>query len=455
MGRTWMNHRCGTALMLGLLLLSMALIMPTASEAELRIDITKGGLDPLPIAIPPFVDWKTRPGDNKVVAMVPPGESVGRKIADVVMADLDRSGLFRPLKRNAFLQDPVSLWESGPRFRDWRLLGAEAVVSGAVRVKGSKLEVDFYLHDVFQGSLIGTGVHFSAPAKDWRHVAHRVSDKIYARLTGEKGYFTSRIAFIAQKGDHKWLSLMDQDGASRIDLTKRKTLVLTPSFSPNGEHLFYLSYETGEPRIFRWDLYSGRRVIQGNYPGLNSAPSWAPDGKRMALTLSKDGNPEIYIKDLARKKLTRLTLNSAIDTSPSWSPDGSEIVFNSDRGGSPQLYIMRADGSNVRRISFQGSYNAAPAWSPRGDLIAFVKGGGGKFRIAVTDPYGKRVKVLTESWMDESPTWSPNGRVILFSRQKGDHTKLYTIDLTGHNERPVAMEKGLDGSDPSWSPLIR
>ncbi|MBF0589780.1 MAG: Tol-Pal system protein TolB [Magnetococcales bacterium] len=431
------------------------LLASAPARAELVIDIEKGGLDPVPIAIPSFVDWRKRPSDGKMVVHTSRSDGIGQRISDVVMADLERSGLFKALNRDAFLQDSVSLWESGPRYRDWRLVGAEGVVSGAVRAKGTKLEVDFYLHDVHQGSLIGTGVHFSAPAKDWRHVAHRVADKIYARLTGEKGYFTSRIAFVAEKGKHKWLSLMDQDGANRIDLTRRKSLVLTPSFSPNGEHLFYLSYETGEPRIFRWDLYSGRRVIQGNYPGLNSAPSWAPDGKRMALTLSKDGNPEIYLKDLATKKLTRLTFNSAIDTSPSWSPDGRQIVFNSDRGGSPQLYTMKADGSSVRRITFEGSYNAAPAWSPRGDLIAFVKGGGGKFRIGVITPEGKRMRVLTDSWMDESPTWSPNGRVILFSRQRGDHTKLYTIDLTGHNERSVNLSKDLNGSDPSWSPLIR
>ncbi|MBF0188404.1 MAG: Tol-Pal system protein TolB [Magnetococcales bacterium] len=422
--------------------------LPLPADAVLKIDITKGGLQPLPIAVPHFVTLGSDDTPRK-------GDGLAQRIADVVMADLERSGLFKPIKRDAYLQDPVSLWRMQPSYRDWRLVGAEAVVAGAVKKQGNQVLVSFYLYDVFQGSLVGDGKRFSASMKNWRHVAHRVSDEIYSRLTGESSYFTSRISFIAQRGKKKWLAIMDSDGANRIDLTMGNALVLTPSFSPNGERLFYLSYETGEPRIFRWDLYTGRRFIQGNYPGLNSTPSWSPDGTRMAMTLSKDGNPEIYVKDLKSGRLKRLTRNNAIDTSPSWSPDGRRIVFNSDRGGSPQLYVMNVDGSNTHRISFDGKYNAAPAWSPRGDLIAYVKGGGGKFRIAVISPDGKRNRALTDSWMDESPTWSPNGRVILFSRQKGDHTRLYTIDLTGHNERLVPLGGNMDGSDPSWSTLIR
>ena len=419
-----------------------------AADATLRIDITKGGLQPVPIAVPLFVNLSS---DGKVTAQ----GTLGKQVSDVVMADLERSGLFTPLGRTTFLQNSDNLWRSRPVFPNWRKIGADALVSGAVRTDGPQVVVDFFLFDVYQGSMVGKGKRFTAPAQDWRHVAHRVSDEVYTRLTGESGYFTSRISFVAQKGKQKWLSLMDQDGANRVDLTKGRHLVLTPRFSPSGERLFYLSYETGEPRIFRWDLYTGRRVIQGNYPGLNSAPSWSPDGTRMALTLSKDGNPEIYLKDLKSDRLTRLTRNRAIDTSPSWSPDGRRIVFNSDRGGSPQLYVMDVDGGNSRRITYQGSYNAAPSWSPRGDLIAFVRGGKGGFRIAVINPKGKQSRVLTESWMDESPTWSPNGRVILFSRQQGSRTRLFTIDLTGHNERAVSLADNLDGSDPSWSPLIR
>ncbi|MEO5364701.1 MAG: Tol-Pal system beta propeller repeat protein TolB, partial [Magnetococcus sp. DMHC-8] len=381
--------------------------------------------------------------------------TMGSQLAEVVTADLERSGLFRPISRSAFLQMPDTLWRTGPQFKEWRVIGAEAVVSGAVRQEGDQVIVDFFLYDVFQGTLIGKGKRFTASQRNWRHVAHRVADEIYTRLTGETGYFTSRIAFVAQKGGVKQLAMMDQDGANRVELTQGKDLVLTPRHSPDGDQLFYLSYETGAPRVFRLDLLSGSHALQGDHPGLNSAPAWSPDGKRMALTLSMDGNPEIYAKELGGGQLTRLTDHAAIDTSPSWSPDGKKIVFNSDRAGSPQLYVMNANGGEPRRITFDGNYNAAPAWSPRGDLIAFVHGGGGRFRIAVITPDGKNMRVLTDSWMDESPTWSPNGRVILFSRQDGSRSQLYSIDLTGYNERLVPVGGDSDGSDPSWSPLIR
>ncbi|HIJ82594.1 MAG TPA: Tol-Pal system protein TolB [Magnetococcales bacterium] len=414
----------------------------------LRIDITKGGLQPLPIALSDFVDLSPNG------AVFPQGTS-GRELNEVITADLERSGLFKPLDPGSFMQTPAELWQKGPNFRDWRLIGAEAVVSGAAYEKDGKLVADFFLHDVYQGSLVGKGKRFTAPIRDLRHVAHRIADEIYTRLTGESGYFTSRIAFVASRGDMKWLALMDQDGANQVDLTRDRTLVLTPRFAPSGEQLFYLSYERGPPRIFRWDLYTGKRTIQGDYPGLNSAPSWSPDGQTMALTLSMDGNSEIYLRDLKSGNLRRLTENISIDTSPSFSPDGRQIVFNSDRGGSPQVYVMEANGSNVRRISFEGNYNAAPVWSPRGDFIAYVRGGGGRFRIAVIEPNGQNGRVLTDSWMDESPAWSPNGRVILFSRQSGSQTRLYTIDLTGHNERSVDLKGNINGSDPSWSPLVR
>ncbi|MBF0369189.1 MAG: Tol-Pal system protein TolB [Magnetococcales bacterium] len=418
------------------------------AQAGLQIDITKGGQQAIPIALPVIInlgaDGTPQAADQK-----------SRAITQVIADDLGHSGLFQLKDPGGFLQDSTSLWRMGPRYRDWRLIGSEVLIYGAIKKENKQLAVNFFIHDVFQGNMLGKGKRFTAPLEDWRHVAHRVADEIYTRVTGEKPYFTSRIAFIAQKGQNKWLALMDQDGANRIDLTKGKSLVLTPRFSPDGKRLFYLSYETGMPRIFRWDLYTGKRYQQGNYKGLNSAPSWSPDGRKMAMTLTKDGNSEIYIRDLKNKRLTRLTKHRGIDTSPSWSPKGSRIVFNSNRAGSPQLYVMDSDGGNPQRITFDGRYNAAPSWSPRGDKIAFVKGGSGHFRIATTDPEGRHTKVLTNSWMDESPTWSPNGRVILFSRQNGNHTRLYTIDLTGHNERLVPLEKGLDGSDPSWSPLIR
>ncbi|MEO5341386.1 MAG: Tol-Pal system beta propeller repeat protein TolB [Magnetococcus sp. MYC-9] len=435
-------------LWLSLLLGVVGLAASSAWAGGVRIDISKGGLTPLPIAVPAFVNL----GAGGQVAA---GGTMGSQVAEVVAADLERSGLLRPISRSAFLQMPDSLWKSGPQYRDWRVIGAEALVSGAARTEGDQVVVDFFLYDVFQGSLIGKGKRFTASQRNWRHVAHRVADEIYTRLTGETGYFTSRIAFVSQKGNTKRLATMDQDGANLVELTHGEHLVLTPRYSPDGDSLFYLSYATGAPRIFRLDLLGGTNTQQGDYGGLNSAPSWSPDGKRMAFTSSMDGNPRIYVKDVGGGQPTPLTDSASIDTSPSWSPDGRQIVFNSDRAGSPQLYVMDSSGGEPRRITFEGNYNAAPAWSPRGDLIAFVHGGSGRFRIAVISPEGKNMRVLTDSWMDESPTWSPNGRVILFSRQNGSRSQLYSIDLTGYNERLVPVGGGAEGSDPSWSPLIR
>ncbi|MBF0339917.1 MAG: Tol-Pal system protein TolB [Magnetococcales bacterium] len=421
----------------------------TPAQAALQIDISKGGLQPMPIAIPKFLD--TNPDGS-----VNPSAAMGNRIADVVAADLERSGLFQILDRKGFLQDPASLWKDGPNFKDWRLSGAEAVVSGAVVDAGGAVNADFFLHDVFKGTPVGKGQRFSAPKQEWHMVAHRIADEIYSRLTGEAGYFSSRIVFVAERGDKKWLSIMDQDGLNRTDLTEGKSLVLTPRFSPKGDNLFFLSYVSGEPRIYRYELFTGKKFPEGDFPGLNSAPSWSPDGTRMAMTLNKDGNAEIYVRDLASGTLTRLTQHPGIDTSPSWSPDGRRIVFNSDRGGTPQIYTMNADGSNQTRITFEGNYNAAPAWSPRGDLIAYVKGGGGSFGISVINPQGNQDRTLTSSWMDESPAWAPNGRVIAFTREaQGRKSRLYTIDLTGQNERIVPMEPDIQASDPSWSPLIK
>ncbi|MBF0158491.1 MAG: Tol-Pal system beta propeller repeat protein TolB [Magnetococcales bacterium] len=420
----------------------LAWIQPAA--AAMRIDISKGGLEAMPIALPSFVD------DGAA------GQGYGQRMVQVIAADLESSGFFKVLDQKSFLQEPGSLMREGPNYREWRLIGAEALVSGAVRSSGDQMAVDFYIYDVFQGQLFRQGQRFSGPASNWRYIAHRVADEIYHLLTGEKGYFASRIAFIAEKGGQKWLSLIDQDGTNRVDLMRGSSLALTPRFAPDGNSLFYVAFEKDATRIYRFDLYSGQRTPQGDYPGLNISPAISPDGSRMAMTLSKDGNPEIYVKNLNDGQMFRLTDNNAIDTSPSWSPDGRRIVFNSNRAGSPQLYIMEAmPGAEARRITFEGSYNSAPSWSPQGDLIAFVHGGGGKFRIAVMDANGGRMRVMTDSWMDESPVWSPNGRVILFSRQVGNLTRLYTIDVTGHNERAVPMESGIDASDPSWSPLVR
>ncbi|OSM01750.1 putative TolB domain-containing protein [Magnetofaba australis IT-1] len=413
----------------------------------------KKGLTAMPIALPAFVSQNAQGKSGAP-------DALSQRITEVVSADLGNSGFFKIQNPDTYLQGSLDLWNRGPNYREWRLVGADAVVGGSALRDGDKLRVDFYLYDVAQGKLIGKGWRFSATINDWRHVAHRVSDEIYKRLTGQEGYFTSRIAFVAGEGRRKWLAMMDADGANRIDLDLgvKDQLVLSPRFSPDGERLFYISYESGEPRIYRWELYTGKRVRLTAFPGLNSTPSWSPDGTKMALTLSKDGNPEIYVQNLTTGQLKRITRHPGIDTSPTWSPDGETLAFVSDRsGGKPQIYTVRARGGNPERLTFEGKRNLDPAWSPNGDRMAFVRNEGGKFRIGVMDADGKNVQLLTDSWMDEEPTWSPNGRVILFSRQErgSGEQHLYTIDVTGANERRVRLPDGVEASGASWSPLIR
>jgi TolB protein len=304
--------------------------------------------------------------------------------------------------------------------------------------------------------------YFTAP-DNWRRVAHIVSDAIYKRITGESGYFDTRIVYVSETGPQtrriKRLAIMDQDGENHEFLTDGSTLVLTPRFSPTSQDITYLSYYGDKPRVYIFNIDSGHQEVLGDFPGMTFAPRFSADGKKVILSMAKDGNSEIFTMDINTRVTQRLTNHSAIDTSPSFSPDGKFIIFNSDRGGSQQLYVMRADGRNVKRISHGKGRYATPVWSPRGDLIAFTKFTGGRFFIGVMRPDGKGERLLAEDFLVEAPTWAPNGRVLMFFRQgrtkkdgSGGESKLYSIDLTGHNERQVITP--LDASDPAWSPLI-
>jgi len=434
------------------LLSLIALMFPTVADARVRIDLAQGNADPLPIALSPLD------------GLLPEEQDIGRKIRDVIRDNLQNSGLFSVLDEKVHLQSRESLRISGPVYNDWRLINAEALLTGYVKLKQDpgvtqkKAKVEFRLHDTYNEKTMTTH-SYTADLRFWRHIAHRISDDIYQAITGEGGYFTTRIVHIAEETKRgqkeKRLCVMDQDGANYQCLTDGKHLVLTPRFNPEVQKIVYMSYANGRPRLYLLDLPTGKQEIVGDYEGLNSSPRFSPDGKKLVMTLTKGhaGNPEVYVMDLATKQLKRLTFHRGIDTSPSFSPDGKKIVFNSNRGGKPALYIMDADGNRVKRLTFGKGRYYAPVWSPRGDLIAFVKGHGGKFSIGVIDPAGEEERQLTESFLDESPTWSPNGRVIIFARQMGDRTKLYTIDLTGYNERQLATPQ--DASDPAWSPLLR
>ena len=419
--------------------------MINTAMAVVEIDITKGNIEPLPIAIADFLGS----GSQQEIA-----ENIGR----VISTNLKNSGIFKPIDRDAFIQ---KIRDSNivPRFQDWRVINAQALVTGRiVRERDGRLKVEYRLWDVFGADEMSSQQFFTTP-RNWRRIAHIISDAIYKRLTGEDGYFDSRIVFVDETGPKnkrvKRLAIMDQDGANRKILTRGSDLVITPRFSPSRQEITYMSFEGGQPRVYLLQIETGQREIVGNFPGMTFSPRFSPDGQKVIMSLQTDGNANIYTMDLRSRKTTRLTNTAAIDTGPSYSPDGNRIVFESDRGGRQQLYVMSANGGNTQRISFGNGRYSTPVWSPRGDLIAFTKQSGGKFLIGVMRPDGSKERILTEGFHNEGPTWAPNGRVLMFFREtRGEDggPRLFSIDLTGYHERLVPTESF--ASDPAWSPLL-
>jgi TolB protein len=381
---------------------------------------------------------------------------MGRDIAGVISNDLGRSGLFKIIERAAFIQAGAS--GGTPNLQNWRPTGAQALVTGSVQMLGGgQLRVEFRLWDILPGTQI-QGTAYTTTVANWRRIAHIMADVIYQRLLGEKGYFDTRIVFVSESGPalsrKKRLAVMDEDGANPIFLTRGDYLVLTPRFNPTAQMIAYMSYVGSKPRVYLFDLESGRQEMLGNFPNMTFSPRFSPDGNKVALTLETGGNSDIYVMDLRTRALSRLTSDPAIDTAPSFSPDGSQIAFESDRGGSQQIYVMNADGSNQHRISFSAGRNGTPVWSPRGDLIAFTNQSGG-FHIGVMHADGSGARIITNGWEDEGPTWAPNGRVVMFGRTTpgGRGSQIWSIDVTGRNERRVTTPG--DASDPAWSPLIQ
>ena len=433
-------------------------IYNNSATALVEVDITRGNLDPLPIAVSSLhiesgsVDIKQ--GDKII-------KNVGEKISKVIEINFKRSGLFNPLKKDSFVQKP-DIAHIKPRFEDWRLIKAQALVTGKVTVSEDKLRVEFRLWDVVAAKEM-LALAFSTTPSNWRRVAHIISDKVYQRLTGEEGYFDTRIIYVSETGSKtqrfKKLAIMDQDGANVKYLTLGNELVLTPRFSPTNQLVTYLSYFRNLPRVYLLDIETGVQEVVGDFPGMTFAPRFSPDGKKIIMSFAKDGNSDIYTMNLKTRVVEKITDHTSIDTSPSYSPDGKYICFNSDRSGLQQIYVMRSDGSNVKRITFGKGLYGTPVWSPRGDLIAFTRVHKGRFYIGVMRPDGSGERLLTENFYQEAPSWSPNGRVLIFYREtksdsegKGFSAKLWSIDLTGYNERLIETET--DGSDPSWSSLL-
>ena len=424
---------------IGFLALLFAALIPPPARADIVVDVNQGAVQPLPIAVSTF--GGAAPADG---------------IAKVISADLERSGLFRPLDPDTFQEKNLDV-NLEPKFPLWKQISAQALINGMVSVDpDGRLRVDFRLWDVFSEKQL-LGLQFTSTPDNWRRVAHKISDAVYERLTGEKGYFDSRVVFVAESGPKtrriRQLKIMDQDGANPSYLSSGPEQMFTPRFASTEQEITYMELRDSGAALYLFNLETNRREALGHFNGMVFAPRFSPDGNKVAFSVERNGNTDIYVMDLRNRLNQRLTSDPGIDTSPAFSPDGSKIVFNSDRGGSPQLYVMNADGSGQRRISFGEGRYTTPVWSPRGDLVAFTKQTGGAFHIGVMRPDGSGERLLTGSYLDEGPTWAPNGRVLMFFRQSpGGEPHLWTVDVTGRIERPVPYAG--PASDPAWSPLL-
>lgn len=435
-----------------LVVLFAALCMAAgAAKAELSIDITGARSEPMSVALPEF-------SSNNAKA-----KELAEKIGAVIQSDLESSGLFRVLDSFSYLQKFKGI-DDAPRFVDWQAIHAEALVQGQVEyLNPQHIRVSFRLWDVYAAQELSS-VALEIDDRGWRRVAHIIADTIYKRITGEEGYFDTRIVYIAETGPAtnriKRLAIMDQDGENHQFLTDGLNLVLTPRFSPNMQQITYMSYYRDTPRVYLFDIETGKQQVVGDFPGMTFAPRFSPDGHKLIMSMADNGNTDIYEMDLDTRVVRQLTRHPSIETSPSYSPDGKKIVFNSDRSGGQQLYVMDANGKNVKRISFgRGGRYATPVWSPRGDYIAFTKMSGGKFYIGVMFPDGTGERLVAEGYLVEAPTWSPNGRILMYFRQDPPDrngipgaTKIYAVDITGYNERRLITP--VDASDPAWSPLL-
>ncbi|MEJ6501268.1 MAG: Tol-Pal system beta propeller repeat protein TolB [Rhodobacterales bacterium] len=416
------------------------------TPGPLKIEITEGVIEPMPFAVPAFV------------AETVSAKDLSEDLAAVVIADLVGTGLFRDIPRNAQISG-ISNFDSPIQFSDWKAVNAQALITGAVSTQsGGQLVVKFRLFDVFAQAPLGEGLRFVGTTQDWRRMAHKVADAVYARLTGESAYFDSKVVFVSESGPknarNKRLAIMDYDGANLQNLTDDRSIVLAPRFSPDATKVLYTSYETGSPRAFLLDLSTLKRKALAELPGMSFAPRFSPDGQNVVMSASLSGNTDIYMVNLQSLQATRLTTAPSIETAPSFSPDSQQIVFESDRSGNQQIYVMPASGGEARRLSFGEGRYGTPVWSPRGDLVAFTKINQGRFHIGVIRLDGSEERLLTSSFLDEGPTWSPNGRVLMFFRETpgaNGAPSLYSVDITGRNLKKVSAAG--NGSDPSWSRL--
>lgn len=415
-----------------------------AQAERTRVDITNGTFEPTPLAIPDFAADSAE------------GREIGRQVKEIIKNNLLGTGMFKILNESSFLEE-VGAGQT-PTFANWAQIGAQALVLGRVtQAAGGNVQIEFRLFDVLAGQQIA-GTAFRASLKGIRRIAHQISDQTYSRLTGEGPYFDTRIVYVSESGSKtrriKRLAIMDQDGANHQFITNGSELVLTPRFSPEDQKIIYLSFSNNKARVRTLEIETGRVRQIGNFPGMTFAPRYDSTGSRLLMSYALNGNTDIIEMNPHNGSQRNLTRGPAIETSPFYSPDEQQIVYTSDQEGTQNLYVMPAGGGAGNRITFGGGAYSAAAWSPRGDYIAFTKQTKGEFHIGVIRPDGSGERLLTSSYLDESPTWSPNGRVIMFTRQDyRGRSKLYSIDVTGYNERMIPTPA--DASDPTWSPLLK
>lgn len=429
-----MNRRFSTALFLSIVLG----LFSALTHAELTVEITKGVEGAMPIAIVPFAQASL------------PGENLGR----IVSADLARSGRFNTLPEGQMPERPAP--PDPVNFRTWQTAGQDHVAIGRILPGAtSQYEAEFFLFDAIKGTLLTSGrIPFNAP--EARHTAHRIADLIYQQLTGERGAFNTRVAYVTvagagPRGREYRLQVADTDGQDPQSVISSPEPVMSPAWSPDGKRIAYVSFENKTSAIFVQTLATGDRQKISDAPGINGAPAWSPDGSQLALTLSKDGNPDIYVMQVGSRSLRRITNDISIDTEPGWSPDGRMLVFTSDRGGKPQLYLVPAGGGQPQRLTYEGDYNARGVFSPDGRTIAMVHGNGGDYRIAVMDLSSRALRVLTQGPLDESPGFAPNGSMILYTQKSGGVDQLAAVSIDGKVHQSLRIQGG-QVREPAWSP---
>ncbi len=412
--------------------------------APLTIEITQGAEGAMPIAVVPF-GWQG------------PGQPPGVDLSAIVDADLKGSGRFRTMPPQDMLARPHT--GSEVEFRDWRVLGMDSLVVGQVSSNGAGgYLIQFQLFDVFKGEQLA-GYSVPTTERDLRATAHRISDIIYEKLTGERGAFSTRIAYVTsmiQSDGQRLIALQvaDADGYNPQTIVTSKEPLMSPAWAPDGRRLAYVSFEQGKASVWVQEVFTGKREKVAAYKGINGAPAWSPDGRRLALTLSKDGNPDIYVLDLARRSLERLTDHYAIDTEPAWSPDGRFIVFTSDRGGRPQIYRVSAGGGKVERLTFEGRYNARASYHPDGKRLTLVTQLDSDFRIGVLELGSGSLQVLSKGRLDESPSFAPNGSMIIYATKSKDQGELAAVSVDGRVRQRLALQAG-DVREPAWSPFVQ